>query len=177
MLTSPARRIKLPEPLPRLSSLAQHRAARSVSALLCLSLLGSCMASGSGAAASTPTSAASSDAEFVRYRLPLRDNPVVDSGQALHCYTACQPEATPEGYLHCLEACPGFETTEGARCTSAEVPPVAVCLTARRLPRMTEPEPGSVVIATIAGIVVVVALASVCATSNSQCYATGPGLP
>jgi len=116
------------------------------------------------------------DPGVVRYRLLLRDNPV-DRGQALHCYTECQPRTTPEEYFTCLQGCPGFETTQGAACTAEEVPPVAVCFSARQVPAASEPEPGSVVVGVFAGVPVVVALASVCVSSHRQCYLVNPEPP
>jgi Na+/H+ antiporter NhaB len=57
-----------------------------------------------------------------------------------------------------------------------EVPPVAACFTAREANRAIEQDNGDVVIATIAGVVLVVALASVCASSSSTQCSLG-GLP
>lgn len=115
-------------------------------------------------------------AGVVRYRLPLRNNPI-DPGLALHCYADCQPRTTPEDYMSCLEACPGFETTSGVACGAQEVPPIAACFTARQVPPASEPEAGTVVIGVVAGFSVVVALASVCASSNTQCYVLSPEAP
>lgn len=103
-----------------------------------------------------------------RYRLLLRDNPV-DPGEAFRCYGRCQAQETPTGYLKCLIDCPGFEITQGAACERYEVPPVAACFNARRIPRRAEVEPGYVVIAVVANVALVVALASLCASSDSQC--------
>jgi hypothetical protein len=129
----------------------------------------------SSLATGTPAPACPAGASFglVRYRLPLRNNPT-DPKRALHCYADCQPRSTPEDYMSCLEACPGFETTEGEACGPEEVPPIAVCFTAHQIPPASEPEPGTVVIGTVAGFAVVVALASVCASSNTQCSAVAP---
>jgi hypothetical protein len=110
------------------------------------------------------------DPDVIRYRLPLRENSV-DTQEAFRCYGACQPEETPDGYLQCLKQCPGFETTPGLTCDSAEVPPYAVCITARKVPIGTEPEPGWVIVGTVAQYAIAVALVSVCA-SNTQCLQT-----
>jgi len=126
----------------------------------------------SGAAGEGPTRPAGG-ADLVRYRLLLSNNPV-DVHGAFRCYTDCQPEATAEAYLTCLEACPGYETTRGVACTSEEVPPVAVCFTARPAPAQSEPEPGSIVVGTLAGIPLVVGMSAVCASSHSQCYGVVP---
>lgn len=107
----------------------------------------------------------------VRYRLPLRKNPI-DPGLALHCYADCQPRTTAEDYIRCLEDCPGFETTAGVACSAEEVPPIAACFTARQVPPASEPERGTIVIGVVAGFALVVALASVCASSSTQCHAT-----
>jgi hypothetical protein len=101
----------------------------------------------------------------------------MDPALALHCYADCQPRTTPEDYMSCLEACPGFETTAGVACGAEEVPPIAACFTARQLPPASEPEPGTLVIGVVAGFSVVVALASVCASSSTQCYAISPEAP
>jgi hypothetical protein len=116
------------------------------------------------------------DGDVVRYRLRLRDNPV-DSAGAFRCFGACQPEATPTGYLGCLEACPGFDITPGYRCADDEVPPLAACLTARKVDADDEVDPGMIVLSVVAGVALVVAAASVCAatTAPSQCqYGTFP---
>jgi hypothetical protein len=117
------------------------------------------------------------DPGAARYRLPLRYN-AVDPGQAFRCYGQCQSEKTPTGYLECLSHCPGFEVTQGVRCASTEVPPVAACFTVRQIPAQSEPDPGWVVLAVIANVALIVTLASVCASSSSQCgygYAYPPG--
>ncbi len=113
-----------------------------------------------------------------RYRLPLRYNPV-DTGQAFRCYGRCQSQQTPGGYMQCLAECPGFEVTQGVRCGADEVPPIAACFTVRQVPAQSEPPPGWVVLAIVANIALVVTLASVCASSASQCgygyqYPPGP---
>jgi hypothetical protein len=77
----------------------------------------------------------------VRYRLLLRANPVSPQ-DAAHCYAACQPQPTPKGYVECLAQCPGFEITPGEYCSDSEVPPVAACLTVRKIPVSNEPPPG-----------------------------------
>jgi hypothetical protein len=145
---------------------------RRFGALCCASLLAwSCATSSEGAGAAGPTA----NADTVRYRLPLRDNPA-GSSAAFRCYNGCQPMPTPEQYLGCLEQCPGFETTEGAACGPEEVPPLAVCLTGRHTPPASEPQPGWI-LATIAGFVVVIGLASVCASSHVQCQGSVPDVP
>jgi hypothetical protein len=137
--------------------------------LAALCLVWSC-ASGAGGAGPTQPAGGS---ELVRYRLLLRDNPV-DAGGAFRCYTKCQPQTTPEGYLACLEACPGYETTRGVACTPEEVPPLAVCFTARPAPAQSEPEPGSILVGTLAGVPLMVGMSAVCASSHSQCYGVVP---
>lgn len=118
------------------------------------------------------------DPGAARYRLPLRHNPV-DPGAAFRCYGQCQSQRTPVGYLQCLGECPGFEVTAGVRCADEEVPPIAACFTVRQMPARSEPTPGWVVLAIIANVALVVTLASVCASSASQCgygyqYPPGP---
>jgi hypothetical protein len=113
-----------------------------------------------------------------RYRLPLRYNSV-DPGAAFRCYGHCQAQQSPVGYLKCLAECPGFEITEGVRCADTEVPPVAACFTVRQIPKQSEPSQGWVVLAVIANVALIVGLASVCASSASQCgygynYPPGP---
>jgi hypothetical protein len=117
----------------------------------------------------------------VRYRLLLRNN-AVDPGQAFRCYGSCQSQRSPAGYLQCLTDCPGFEITPEIRCADTDVPPVSACFTVRRVPKQSEPPPGWVVLAIVANIALIVTLASVCASSSSQCgygyyspYA--PGVP
>jgi len=109
-----------------------------------------------------------SDAGVARYRLPLRYNSV-DAGQAFRCYGHCQPETSPQGYLQCLGECPGFEVTQGVRCADDEVPPIAACFTVRQIAASSEPDPGWVVLAVLANVALIVTLASVCASSSSQC--------
>jgi len=118
-----------------------------------------------------------SDPGVARYRLPLRHN-AVDPGQAFRCYGSCQPQTSPQGYLQCLAECPGFEVTPGVRCADDEVPPLAACFTVRQIPASSEPSPGWVVLAVLANVALIVTLASVCASSSSQCgygYASPPG--
>lgn len=120
-----------------------------------------------------------SDPGAARYRLPLRYNPV-DPGRAFRCYGQCQAQGTPAGYMQCLSECPGFEVTQGVRCAAEEVPPIAACFTVRQMPAQSEPSPGWVVLAIIANVALVVTLASVCASSASQCgygYYYPPGPP
>ena len=118
-----------------------------------------------------------SDPGVARYRLPLRYNSV-DPGQAFRCYGHCQEQTSPQGYLQCLSECPGFEVTQGVRCADDEVPPLAACFTVRQVAAGTEPSPGWVVLAVIANVALIVTLASVCASSSSQCgygYQSPPG--
>jgi hypothetical protein len=120
------------------------------------------------------------DPNAARYRLLLRENPV-DPGQAFRCYGQCQAQASPQGYLQCIAACPGFEVTQGMRCSAQDVPPISACFTVRQIPKQSEPSPGWVVLAVLANVALIVTLASVCASSSSQCgygysYAP-PGAP
>lgn len=129
-------------------------------------------------AASAPPVAArapSSQAEVTRFRLLLSKNPV-DPGAALRCHADCQQQATPDGYLECLSACPGFEQTPGASCTADEVPPLAACFTARPAPVGSEPRAGSVVVAVIDDIPLVVGVSAVCASQTEPCSYSGAGL-
>lgn len=120
------------------------------------------------------------DPNAARYRLLLRENPV-DPGQAFRCYGQCQSQGSPQGYLQCLAACPGFEITQGVRCSDHDLPPVSACFTVRQIPKQSEPSPGWVVLAVLANVALIVTLASVCSSSSSQCgygysYAP-PGAP
>ncbi len=130
-------------------------------------LLAFCLGCG-GASPHVESAADLEDPNAARYRLLLRENPV-DSGQAFRCYGQCQAQTTPQGYLQCLAECPGFEITQGMRCAADEVPPIAACFTVRQIPRQSEPSPGWVVLAVIANMALIVTLASVCASSSSQC--------
>jgi hypothetical protein len=140
----------------------------------CLSLLlALCLACSGGAAGKSADDI--SDPDAARYRLPLRHN-AVDPGSAFRCYGQCQSQPSPVGYLQCLGQCPGFEITEGVRCADGDVPPVAACFTVRKVPRQSEPSKGWVVLAVLANVALVVGLASVCASSSSQCgYGYGYG--
>ena len=136
-----------------------------------LSLLWAC--SGSGRSSSMPRSqggvgAAGLTASVIRYRLPLRNNPV-DSGQAFRCYGHCQSAETPQRYLQCLAECPGFEITPDAICGKDEVPPAAVCLTGRRMLASEKMEEGAVVLAVVGSFVIVVGAIALCASSKMQC--------
>ena len=146
---------------------------RAFAALLIVTQIAGCAGSTNGAVAPSSGAGASRQPGVVRYRLPLRENPVSPAG-AFHCYADCQVKTAPAEYLSCLQTCPGFETTPGVACMPEEVPPIAACFTAREANVAIEQDSGDVVIATIAGVVVVVALASVCASSSStQCYLGG----
>lgn len=156
----------------RVSAIARRRTARApsrpwgrspwIAALSAASL--AC----SGAATHVETADDLEDPGAARYRLLLRENPV-DPGQAFRCYGSCQAQTSPRAYLQCLAECPGFDITQGVRCSSSEVPPVAACFTVRQVPKHSEPEPGWVVLAVIANMALIVTLASVCASSSSQC--------
>lgn len=111
------------------------------------------------------------DPNTVRYRLLLRDN-AVSPQEASHCFAACQSSATPKAYVECLSKCPGFEMTPGEYCSKTEVPPVAACLTVRRIPVTKEPPPGLVVLAIIGSWALAISAVSLCNVSSSQC-----GLP
>lgn len=114
------------------------------------------------------------DPDTTRYRLLLRENPV-SPADAMHCYAACQPQVSPRGYLECLMACPGFEITPQEYCAPDEVPPVAACFTARKIPAKTEPPPGMIVLEVVGAFAIVIAAASLCNASASQCgYQTFP---
>jgi hypothetical protein len=114
------------------------------------------------------------DPDTTRYRLLLRENPV-DPSDAMHCYAACQPQPSPRGYLDCLRACPGFEITPQEYCAPDEVPPVAACFTARKIPAKTEPPPGMVVLEVIGTFAIVIAATSLCSSSAGRCgYDTFP---
>jgi hypothetical protein len=104
----------------------------------------------------------------MRYRLLLRDN-AVDPGAAFRCYGTCQSERTPSGYLDCLSQCPGFEVTPDEYCSNTEVPPVAACLTVRKIPRVEKLDPALIVLAVVGSFVIVVGAAALCSSSRSQC--------
>jgi hypothetical protein len=115
------------------------------------------------------------DPNTTRYRLLLRENPV-DPGDAFRCYGACQAQHSPRGYLDCLQTCPGFEITEGEYCSPGEVPPIAACFTARRIPATSEPPKAAIVLAVVGSFLLVIAADSLCASSSSHCgyYAYPP---
>ena len=116
------------------------------------------------------------DPDTVRYRLLLRDNHV-DKGEAFRCYGACQKQTTPKGYVECLMDCPGSERDPGFMCADYEVPPVAACLTVRKVDADDELDPALIVLANVAGVALVVGLSSVCAatSSPSNCMNTYSG--
>jgi hypothetical protein len=126
-----------------------------------------------GTAQPPPPSVRYSDEEITRYRLLLRHNSVSPS-DAFRCYNRCQPQTTPNGYLECLAECPGFEITPGETCAKYEVPPVAACLTVRKIPKTREVPPGVVVLAVVGSFLLVVGASSLCAASSSQCGAVPP---
>jgi hypothetical protein len=139
-------------------------------------LLAGCLAC-SGSTGQSNTADALEDPGVSRYRLLLRNNPV-DTGAAFRCYGQCQSQQSPVGYLQCLGECPGFDVTPGVRCSDTEVPPIAACFTVRQIPKQSEPSAGWVVLAVIADVALIVTLASVCASSSSQCgygYYPPPG--
>lgn len=103
-----------------------------------------------------------------RYRLLLRENPV-DPGEAFRCYGSCQSQPTPSGYVDCLSKCPGFEVTPDEYCSNTEVPPVAACLTVRKVPKTEKLDPGLVVLAVVGSFAIVVGAAALCSSSRSQC--------
>jgi hypothetical protein len=129
--------------------------------------------SGQRPAASAPRVVA--PAGVTRYRLLLSENPV-DPGAALQCYADCQEQVTPEGYLACLGKCPGYEETPGLACTPNEVPPLAVCFTARPAPVGSEPRAGAVVVKVVGDISLLVGVSSVCASHTEPCSYAGGGL-
>lgn len=122
------------------------------------------------------TSAAGAASEVTRFRLLLSDNPV-NPGEAFRCHGRCQERDTPEGYLQCLSECPGFEQTPGVACAPNEIPPLAACFTARPAPVGSEPRAGSVVVAVIADIPLVVGVSAVCASQTEPCGYGGGLVP
>jgi hypothetical protein len=148
-------------------------AGRQRSAPLSL-FLALCLACSSGASAGKSANDLT-DPGAARYRLRLRHN-AVDPGAAFRCYGQCQSQPSPVGYLQCLGQCPGFEITDGVRCADEDVPPIAACFTVRKVPKQSEPSKGWVVLAVLANVALIVGLASVCASSSSQCgYGYGYG--
>jgi hypothetical protein len=141
----------------------------SVKAQWMVPLLVAAIACG-GSGRSSNTAYLRTDEDAVRYRLPLRDNPV-DKHEASLCYGECQRETTPSDYLSCLAECPGFEVTAGETCSKNDVPPVAACLVVRKMKQTTEPDQtGLVVLGVVGSFVLVVTAASLCASSSStQC--------
>jgi hypothetical protein len=131
---------------------------RVLSALLIVGLV-SCNA---------PPKAPQRDRNTVRYRLLLRENPV-SPRDAVHCYAECQSITSPKKYVECLSQCPGFEMTPGEYCSKSEVPPVAACLTVRRIPATKEPPPGLVILAVVGAWALAISAVSLCNSSSSQC--------
>jgi hypothetical protein len=117
---------------------------------------------------SVPPKAPKREGETIRYRLPLRNNPV-SSSDAAHCFAECQSVDTPSKYVDCLSACPGFESTPGEYCSKTDVPPEAACLTVRTISAKKEPPPGMVVLAIVGEVALVVGAASLCSISSTQC--------
>ena len=106
--------------------------------------------------------------DTIRYRLPLRDNPV-SSREASRCFAECQPAPSPKQYIECLELCPGFEKTPGEVCEETDRPPESACFTVRKIPFKTEPPPGLVVLAVVGQVALVVGAVSLCNVSSTQC--------
>ena len=155
----------------------RHHRARSAGLSALLSLCLAC----SGASSPSQSADDIDEPGVARYRLLLRNN-AVDPGAAFRCYGQCQSQPTPGGYLQCIAECPGFEVTQGVRCKDNDVPPISACFTVRQIPKQSEPSPGWVVLAVIANVALIVTLASVCASSSSQCgygynYPYGPPPP
>lgn len=143
-------------------------ARRALGFILSVALLNGTGCGGSGR--SSNTAYLRTDENVVRYKLPLRENPV-DKHEASLCYAECQQETTPGDYLECLSECPGFEVTVGETCSKNDVPPVAACLVVRKMKQTTEPDQtGLVVLGVVGTFVLVVTAASLCASSSStQC--------
>jgi hypothetical protein len=135
---------------------------------LALALISTLGCGGSGR--SSNTAYLKTDEDVVRYKLPLRDNPV-DKHAASLCYGECQRETSPSDYLSCLAECPGFEVKVGETCSKNDVPPVAACLVVRKMKQSAEPDQtGMVVLGVVGTFVLVVTAASLCASSSStQC--------
>jgi hypothetical protein len=131
---------------------------RALSALLIAGLV-SCNA---------PPKTPKRDSNTVRYRLLLRENPVSPQ-DAVHCYAECQSINSPQKYVECLSQCPGFEMTPGEYCSKSEVPPVAACLTVRKIPATKEPPPGLVILAVVGSWALAITAVSLCNSSSSQC--------
>jgi hypothetical protein len=148
--------------------LRPSRFARAVAAALA-----PCVLASSCNSVTPPPRSQSGPGVTVRHRLLLRDNPV-DPGEASRCYGRCQEAKTPGEYLECLATCPGYEETDGEYCSKSEVPPVAACITVRRIPEQEEPPPGYVVLAVVAGFALIAATASLCASSSTRCGADYP---
>jgi hypothetical protein len=134
-----------------------------------------------GAAASMPQTSASPAApaptvaaagSVVRYRLRLRDNPVDPVG-ARRCYAECRMAPTEQSLLECLSKCPGLEVEPGAVCGPGDGPPHAVCVTRGSGPGVAEPDPGLLLVAIIADVVIYVGLAAACARSDLSCEPFG----
>lgn len=106
--------------------------------------------------------------ELMSYRLLLRENPV-DPGEAFRCYGRCQDRPSPKSYLDCLSQCPGFAVDADVACDEHDVPPVAACITVRKIPASATPEPGFIVLAVVGSFALVVGAAALCASSKSQC--------
>jgi len=134
--------------------------ARVLSLILILSLSLGCGGARTGAKRATTKY----NPDVARYRLLLRENPI-DPAAAFRCYGSCQSLDKPDTYLDCLTKCPGFEVTKGFACAPYELPPDAVCITARRLPDKQEIGPDYKVVAVIANVALIVALGVACSSS------------
>lgn len=145
---------------------------RGVAALLMLSLACSSLRAPSARRPPSTHRTIASSNDVVRYRLLLRENPV-DPGEAFRCHGRCQSEETPTGYWECLGTCPGFDITPNEYCSKYEVPPVAACLTVRRIPITKEPDPELVVLAVIGSFMLVVGAATLCSASRTHCSSYG----
>jgi hypothetical protein len=139
---------------------------RALSLMLSAALV---LSSGCGGSGRSGNSAyLRTDDNVVRYKLPLRDNPV-DKHEASLCYGACQRETSPGDYLSCLSECPGFEVAVGETCGKNDLPPVAACVVVRKMKQTTEPDKtGMVVLGVVGAFVLVVTAASLCASSSSS---------
>ena len=115
-----------------------------------------------------PKTAAKRPGDTTRYRLLLRENPVSPRDASI-CYNECRLASTPKRYLDCLETCPGFEITPGEYCSPSEVPPVAACMTVRKIPATNEPPPGLLILYVVGAWAFAIAATSLCSSPSTQC--------
>ena len=143
--------------------------------LSCLAIVLTVTSACGGSGGSANTAHLRTDEDAVRYRLPLRDNPI-DRREAALCYAECQGERDPSDYLGCLAECPGFEVTPGEVCSRNDVPPVAACLVVRKVTKREQTNDGLIVLGVVGTFALVVTAASLCASSASHCgyYETPP---